>query len=144
MCGLPWKLALALGVLAGCGRKPESAQTPAADTAGKMTGMAMQAMQMMPLMQAHLDSLGSMPPEQMAAMMSAHQDLSSRTMDAMGADMRSMNMQADSAWNALADSLRRDLAELPALSGVPLKDRMERHIARMRRIMATHREMMKM
>jgi hypothetical protein len=62
----------------------------------------------------------------------------------MGADMRGMNMQPDSAWTALADSLRQDMAELPALSGEPLKSRMEAHIARMRRMMTMHQGMMRM
>lgn len=139
-----WVGAAAIVMLAACGNKPESAQTPAADSAGAMGGMTMQGMQMMPGMQAHLDSMVGMGPEQMAAMMAGHQDMASRMMDAMGADMRGMNMQPDSAWTALADSLRRDMAELPALSGEPLRTRMEAHIARMRRMMTMHQGMMKM
>lgn len=143
MGGLTWKLTLGLAVLAACGRKPEPAKTPT-DTAGSMAGMAMQGMQMMPMMQAHLDSMAEMPAAQMAGMMAAHQDIASRMMDAMGADMRGMHMAPDSAWTALADSVRRDLAEVPGLSGDALKSRMEAHIERMRRMMARHREMMKM
>ena len=131
-------------MLAACGKNPESAQNPAADSAGAMAGMTMQGMQMMPGMQAHLDSMAAMQPEEMAAMMARHQDRASRMMDAMGADMRGMNMQPDAAWTALADSLRQDMAELPALSGEPLKTRMEAHIARMRRMMTMHQGMMKM
>ena len=137
-----WELSLAIGMLAACGNKSEA--PPAADSAGAMGGMAMQGMQMMPGMLAHLDSMAAMPLEGMAAMMAGHQDLASRMMDAMGADMRGMNMPPDSAWTALSDSLRRDLAEMPGLSGGPLGLRMEAHIARMRRMMAMHRGMMKM
>ena len=54
-----------VGALAGaaCGRKEEEARAPAGDTAGQMGGMqmAMQGLQMMPQMRAHLDSLGAMP-----------------------------------------------------------------------------------
>jgi hypothetical protein len=139
-----WVGAAAIVMLAACGKKPESAQTPAADSAGTMGGMTMQGMRMMPGMQAHLDSMAAMRPEEMAAMMARHQDRASRMMDAMGADMRGMNMQPDSAWTALADSLRQDMAELPALSGEPLKSRMEAHIARMRRMMTMHQGMMRM
>jgi hypothetical protein len=140
-----WKLALATGILASCGRKPEPAQTPA-DTAGQASGMQMnmQGMQMMPMMRAQLDSMAAMRPEQMAAMMAAHQDRASRMMDAMGADMRGMNMAPDSAWTALSDSLRQDLAALPGLSGEPLRSRMEAHLGRMRRLMAMHQGIMKM
>ncbi len=138
-------LAIAMVTLAGCGKKPEAAQA-AADTAGKTAGMQMatQGMQMMPLMRAHLDSLGSMQPAQMAAMMAAHEDLASRMMDAMGVDMRGMNMKPDSAWAALSDSLGQDLADLPGLSGASLKSRMQAHIGRMQRMMARHEGMMKM
>lgn len=138
-----WKALMAISLFAACSRKPEPAGTPS-DTAGSMAGMPMQGIQMMPMMQAHLDSMAAMRPEQMAAMMAAHQDMASRMMDAMGADMRGMNMRPDSAWTALADSVRRDLAELPGLSGDALKTRMEAHIDRTRRILARHREMMKM
>ena len=139
-------LVMAVVVLAACGKKPEAAQVPAADTAGKMGGtpMVMQGMQMMPMMSAHLDSLGAVTPIQMAAMMPAHQDLASRMMDAMGADMRGMNMQPDAAWAALSDSVRQDLAAMPGLSGGTLQGRMQAHVGRMRRMMTTHEAMMKM
>ena len=65
-------------------------------------------------------------------------------MDAMGADMRGMNMKPDSAWGALGDSLRQDLAELPGLSGASLKTRVQAHIGRMQRMLATHEGMMRM
>jgi len=137
--------AMAIVTLAACGKKQEAAQA-VGDTAGKMGGMqmTMQGMQMMPLMRAHLDSLAAMQPAQMAAAMAAHQDLASRIMDAMGADMRGMNMKPDSAWTALSDSLRQDLADLPGLSGTALSTRMQAHTERMRRMMAMHEGMMKM
>lgn len=139
-------LTMAMVTLAACGKKQEATQPPAADTSGKMGGMqmAMQGMQMMPVMRAHLDSLGTMQPAQIAAAMAAHQDLASRMMDAMGADMRGMNMKPDSVWAALSDSLRQDLAELPGLSGPALKNRMQAHIGRMQRMLAMHEGMMRM
>ena len=139
-------LAMVAVTLAACGKKPETAQAPAADAAAKMGGMQMpmQGMQMMPLMRAHMDSLSAMQPAQMAGMMAAHQDLASRMMDAMGADMRRMNMKPDSTWAALSDSLRQDLADLPGLLGTALKTRMQAHIARMQRMMVMHEGMMRM
>ncbi|MDZ4862259.1 MAG: hypothetical protein SGJ01_02340 [Gemmatimonadota bacterium] len=77
-------------------------------------------------------------------MIAAHQDMASRMMDAMGADMRGMNMTPDSAWAALTDSVRQDLADLPGLSAGALTSRMPAHIGRMRRMMALHEGMMKM
>jgi hypothetical protein len=139
-------LILAAVTLAACGKKQDSSQAAAADTAVGMGGMgkAMQGVQMMPVMRAHLDSLGVMEPAQMGAVMVAHQGLASRMMDAMRADMRAVNMNPDSAWSALSDSLRQDLAELPGLSGAGLKTRMQGHIGRMQRIMALHQGMMRM
>ncbi len=136
-------LAVALATLAACGKKQEAAKAPAADSSTGMQ-MSMQGMQMMPVMRAHLDSLGAMEPAQITAAMAAHQDLASRMMDAMGADMRGMNMRPDSAWAALGDSLRQDLAELPGLSDGALKARTQAHIGRMHRILALHEGMMKM
>lgn len=135
--------ALALGA---CGKAPEVARAPAADTATKMAGMqmGMAGKELIPVMQHHLDSLAAMTPAQLAEAVTAHEDLSSRLMDGMGTDMRSMNMTPDSAWTALSDSVRRDLADLPALSGDVLKNRFTAHIGRMRRLMAMHETMVKM
>lgn len=137
-------LAIAMVTLAACSKKEQAAKAPAADSTGSMGGMAMQGMKMIPLMRAHLDSLGAMPAGQMAAAMAAHQDLASRMMDAMGADMRGMNMQPDSAWTALADSVRQDLADLPGLSGAGLTARTKAHVGRMQRMLVMHEGMMRM
>ena len=136
-------LAGAAIMLAACGQKPEAAQKPAADITGTIGGMQM-AMPGMQMMQAHLDSLATMAPTQMAAAMAAHEDLASRVMDAMGADMRGMSMKPDSTWAALSDSLKRDLADLPGRTGSALSALMQAHIGRMRRMMAMHEGMMKM
>lgn len=139
-------VALGLLVAAACGKKPEAGQSAAGDSAGAMGGMqmAMAGMDLMPLMRAHLDSIAVMSLPEMAGMMAAHQDLASRMMDAMGADMRGMNMQPDSVWAAVGDSLRQDLAALPGLSGQALKSRMQAHVGRMQRMLAMHEGMMKM
>jgi hypothetical protein len=139
-------LMLATFTLVACSKKPETAQVPASEGSGMMAGAqpAMQGLQMMPLMVAHLDSLGAMQPAQMAAAMATHQELASRMMNAMGADMQGMNLQPDSAWTALGDSLRQDLTELPGLSGAALQGHMQAHIARMRRMMTMHQGMMHM
>ena len=139
-------LLIAAFALGACSKKPEAARAGGADTATGMAGMqvGMAGKDLIPVMQHHLDSLGAMSPAQMAEAMTAHQDLASRLMDGMGADMRSMSMPPDSAWTALSDSVRRDLADLPALSGDVLKNRVTAHIGRMRRLMAMHETMVKM
>ena len=143
-----WVIAIGAAALLACAKQPETAKPAAADSTGKAPGMAMsmpmQGVTMLPAMRAHCDSLAAMPAEQIAKEMSAHADLAARMMDAMGADMRSMNMQPDAAWTALTDSVRRDLAEFPGLTGSPLKSRMQAHIGRVRRLMDMHEKMIKM
>lgn len=148
-----WALLVSALAVAGCnggGDRAEQAPDSAGvtghmDSGGMgMGGMPMQGMKMMPQMRAHLDSLAAMDAGQMTGVMAAHQDLASRMLDAMGADMRRMNMKPDSTWAALSDSLQQDLANLPSLSGAALKTRMEGHIERMRRMLGMHEGMMRM
>lgn len=141
-------LTIAIVALSGCSKKPEAAPPVAADTAAKPAagsiGMSMAGMSLMPAVRAHLDSLGQATPAQVAAMMTGHLDLMSRMMDAMGKDMRGMNMPPDAAWTALSDSVRQDLADLPGLTGGALKTRIGAHEDRVRRLLAQHVAMMKM
>lgn len=120
----------------------DAAGTAGLRDTGAMAGMPMPGMQMMAGMRSHLDSMMGMPPEQMRAMMATHQDMMSRMMDGMGSDMRGMNMTATPAWNALADSVRQDLAELTNLEGQELSTRMQAHADRVRRLVAMHERMM--
>ena len=53
-------------------------------------------------------------------------------------------MPGDTAWTALTDSVRRDLADLPALAGRPLQVRVRAHVERMRRLLDMHERMMQM
>jgi hypothetical protein len=140
--------ALAVGACNGGGDRAQRA----ADSAGMMGhmdsggmdmgSMNMQGMQMMAGMRAHMDSMMRMSPEQMRATMAAHQGMMSRMMDGMGADMRGMRMSGNPEWNALTDSVKQDLAELPTLKGQALSARMRAHGERMRRLMEMHEKMM--
>ena len=133
-------------VVAACGKK-ESAPQQAMPGMGNMPGMTgMQGMgrrsdSLMPMMRVHLDSLAAIS-QFAAGMLSMHEAMSSRMLDAMGADMTAMGMKPDPAWTALTDSIKQDLAELPAVSGRALDERLKAHIARMRRLMAVHEGMM--
>jgi hypothetical protein len=143
-------LAIATVLASACEKKPAPSTTVArsdsATGANGMAGMQMdtKGMKMMPAMRAHLDSMASMSPDQMQAMMAAHQAQMSEMMDAMGADMRGMKMTVDPSWTAVSDSVRRDLADLTGLSGQPLKTRMQAHAGRVRRLTEMHERMMKM
>jgi hypothetical protein len=103
---------------------------------------AMGSMGMMPEMRSHMDSMAKASPEQMKSMMKMHEEMGSRMLDAMGADMRSMNMKSDAAWTAVSDSVRNDLAELPRLHGAALKQRVLGHTDRVKRLMDRHEAMM--
>lgn len=104
---IPAAVAIALLACGERGADPPSRSDPgAADTmAGGMGGMQMRGgqdamasmpgMEMMPEMRRHMDSMAGLPPERMQARMAAHQELASAMLDAMGADMRGMNMTAD-------------------------------------------------
>ena len=141
---------VAAGVLlAGCGDSgSKTDQAQGAAQSDTMAGMdmgghsGMGSMGMMPAMRAHMDSMAQASPEQVRSMMAMHQEMGSRMLDAMGSDMRSMNMTSDPAWTALSDSVRSDLAEIPRLSGAALKQRVQGHVGRMRGLMKRHEDMM--
>jgi hypothetical protein len=136
-------LAAALAA-AACGKTPKTEQPAMSDMPGmpRTQTMAMKSMDMIAAVRAHLDSVDAMSPEAAAAAWSAHDAMMSQMLDAMGADMMNMGMQADSAWTALADSVRRDLAELPGLSGPTYGARLKTHTERARRLLDTHQAMM--
>lgn len=79
----------------------------------------------------------------MAGMVGIHDALTSRMLDAMGADMAMMGMMGDAVWVALTDSVKRDLADLPALSGQALTTRLRSHVSRTRRLLTMHEGMMR-
>lgn len=150
-----WALLIGALMLAGCGKGTER-PVAGRDTGGmmghmdsgmgdsgmQMGGMNMQGMQMMPGMRAHMDSMMAMSPQQMQSMMSSHEAMMSRMMDGMGADMRGMKMSGSPEWNALTDSVKQDLAELPTLKGQALSARMRAHAERVKRLMGMHEKMM--
>lgn len=112
------------------------------DSSGMPMG-GMRGLGMMTTMRSQMDSIATMSPAQMQARMAAHRALSSQMMDAMGADMQSRHMTPGAGWSALSDSVRQDLAELPALSAAALQTRMRAHLDRMRRLMGQHESMMR-
>jgi hypothetical protein len=79
----------------------------------------------------------------MSGMMAAHERMMSQMMDRMGADMRGMNMRSDVKWDALTDSVKTDLADLPSLKSTELLARMKAHSGRVQRLIDMHEGMMK-
>ncbi len=134
-------------LIAACGKKeaaPQQAMPGMGDMPGTtgMQGMGMRSDSLMPMVRAHLDSLAALSPQFATGMLSTHEAMASRMLDAMGADMTAMGMTPDRPWTALTDSVKRDLADLPAVSGRALDARLKAHIGRMRRLMAMHESMM--
>jgi PBP1b-binding outer membrane lipoprotein LpoB len=143
-------LAMTLTAIAAAGCSKAAKDEPAAGDqgmvmdSGAMKGMAgMGKTSMMPMMQAHMDSMMRMGPEQMSRTMGRHERMMSEMMDQMGGEMRQMKMSETEEWSALTDSLRRDLAELPSLKGQNLQTRMRAHGERVKRLMTAHEQMMK-
>jgi hypothetical protein len=150
------RLILVLGgiVLAGCGGKDAGEPARAGGAEGGMAGMkmdsggmgghmGMEGMSMMPMMRTHMDSMMRMSPAQMSQRMAMHERMMSQMMDRMGGDMGGMNMTGDAGWSALTDSVKRDLADLPGLTGKDLTARMQSHGDRVRRLLTMHEDMMK-
>lgn len=141
-----WILLLSTLALAACGGRKDAERTAAGGDHGAMAGMDTMRMGSKPLMdamRAHMDSMAQMAPERMRSMMATHDAQMSQMLDAMGADMRRMNMSGDATWTALADSVKRDLAEVPDLQGQELSARMRAHAERVRRLIQLHEGMMK-
>jgi predicted outer membrane protein len=104
--------------------------------------MVMRSDSLMPMMRTDLDSLSRTPSQFAKGMLQAHEAMASQMLDAMGTDMTMMNMRPDSTWTTLTDSVNRDLADLPSLSGRALETRLTAHVGRMRRLLDMHRAMM--
>jgi hypothetical protein len=107
-----------------------------------MGGGMMGGKRMMPAMRAHMDSMMRLPPGGMSRMMRTHERMSSEMLDGMAGEMRAMKMSGSPAWDSLTDSVKRDLAELPSLTGQELSRRMKAHGGRVRRLMEMHEGMM--
>lgn len=125
----------------------EQRQEPQAEgTPGQtgMEGMRMPSMDLLPGMRGHLDSLLAASPEDLPRMVSAHRTRAEEMLGAIDQDMKAMSMTGDAHWQALADSVRSDLAALPGLSGEALVLRIRAHAGRMRRLLEMHERMMKM
>lgn len=116
------------------------------DTGGgmmKMPGMGgMMGMAMMDSMQVHMRMMDGMRPDQMKAMLPRHRQMVGNMLSQMNSEMRSMNMTATPAWNALVDSVRQDLIRMPAMNAAQLNAMMAAHSARMMRLMQMHQQMM--
>lgn len=156
-CHVAWGAGIALLSLAvACGERQERGEAAApAPPSGAAPGI--DAMPGMPMrgdrpearrdadlldrLRSHLDSVIWLEPNRLVFVRAAHDSLTRRALDQMQREMERMDMAPASAWQALEDSLRRDLAALPTLSGEPFVLRMRGHAGRLRRLLEMHRRM---
>jgi len=134
---------------AACGgRREEGAEAERAPERGTegtaMPSMRMPSMDSLPAVRAYLDSVVRAEPGELAALVAGHRARIEPMLTAMDQDMKAMNMTADAAWHALADSVQADLTAIPGLSGEPLVLRLRAHAGRMRRLLQRHEAMMRM
>ena len=125
---------------------------PHADSAAGMSGMdgmagmggmvGMMGTAMMDSMHAHLGGMEKMSGSRMKEMLPMHRQMAANMLSRMNTEMRSMNMPADTGWNATVDSLRQDLIRMPEMGTRELETMMPAHHARMTRLMQMHRDMM--
>jgi hypothetical protein len=107
MTPLRWLLLTGLAGAGACGKgapdtgKPSDAPQMGAMPMGNMA-MDTKSMPMIGMMQAHMDSMTRMSPEQIRATMNAHQSMTSQMLDAMGADMMAMHMAPEVRGQLLA------------------------------------------
>ncbi|MGQ0813071.1 MAG: hypothetical protein ACT4O1_01215 [Gemmatimonadota bacterium] len=132
-------------LLAGaCGGEPD--QGAAAEDMAPMDGM--QGMQMgadtgmMAEMESHMKMMEGAGGDTLKGMMEMHRPMAANMLAQFNRDMQQMNMSADTAWHALADSIRQDLTRMPDLNTRQMQSLMPGHMARMRRLMQLHRELM--
>ena len=107
-----------------------------------MPGMASAGSSMMDSMRTHMRMMQSATPEQMKSMLPSHRQTVANMLSQMNAEMRSMNMPADPAWNATVDSIRQDLIHMPDMSGKELEGMMPAHGARVMRLLDMHERML--
>jgi hypothetical protein len=119
----------------------EQAEAPAPDTTGGMGGMAGMSSGATDEMRSHMSTMMGAAADSMAAMLPAHRQMVANMLAQFGREMRDMNMTADAAWNALADSVRTDLTRLPELNPTELETAMAAHAARVQRLMEMHQRM---
>jgi len=131
-----------LVIAAACGGdEPPAEEVPAATEGGMGPVGADSAM--MQEMTAQVGRMRGMSGDSMPAMLPEHRQMVGNMLAQMNADMRSMNMSGDPAWNALVDSVRADVIALPEMGATELQAAMPAHLDRVTRLLESHQAMMR-
>ena len=163
-----WTIGAVLPVMAACGKndsvRTDSAMAPAADVArgdtvamGRTNGMmpprgtdsmsAMSSGSIMPgmsaQMTAHMAAMKGADNATMKSMLPEHQRMVTGMLSQMSEQMSNMKMTTTSAWNALRDSIRTDLKQMPGKNAAALAAMMPAHEMRITHLAAIHEDAMK-
>ena len=125
--------------LAGCGKAPAPPEKmPATGTLMAGDSMVMKAEPMLPAVRAHLDSLASAAPAMHDAAMAGHDSVMRGVLSAMRSDLMHMGMHSDSAYEALADSVVKDQAEIAGAPAARQPELLRQHLDRVRRLLSVY------
>lgn len=105
-----------------------------------MSGMPTDSM--MPQMRTHMQTMHGAGGDSLKAMLPMHREMTASLLAEMNREMRQMNMPAEPAWTATADSVQQDLVRMPDMEPGELQTAMPAHEARLDRLMQMHRSMM--
>ena len=85
---------------------------------------------------ADVRALQKASPEAAVGKLPAHEQLVNGMLTAFESRIRAMHVQADPAWSSVIDSVRTDLARLPAMKPDALHGYLPKHLNRVMRIVA--------
>lgn len=142
--------ALTLVLVSACGgggdASSRQAAPPDSAAAGGMAGMEgmspAQDEDPMEQMRTHMQAMRGASGDSLVAMLPMHRQMAGTLLARMNREMGQMNMRADAAWTATADSVRQDLTRMPEMDAAELQALMPRHAARLDRLIEMHRSMM--
>jgi hypothetical protein len=114
---------------------------------GSMPGMApsggSSTATMIADMKVKLADIEKVKPDSLEIVVPGHRAAAAALLSEMNREMAAMQMQGDSRWSAIADSVRQDLIMLPETKGGALSALVAAHKTRMLRMMQMHEDMMK-
>lgn len=135
---------LLLTPLAACGGEAVRDDVGPVDSEVSRSGMpGMMHTAMMDSMAAHMRMMDTASAATMESMLPMHRQMAADMLTRMNDERQSMNMPADARWEALTDSLRRDLDQLSETGAAERAALLSAHRDRMSRLMEAHRDMMR-
>lgn len=146
-------LGLAGASLAACGDNDQPATgrgTSTPPTVARDTGMPMSTMParaagsgaMVDQMRVHLQAMRAMTADSLRAALPLHREMVDAMLPQMTREIMEMNVPANPRWQALMDSVHRDLDVMRGLTGVALDRAMAAHRVRLTELLDLHDSVM--